>query len=259
MRYVLATHEPSRRLSPLSELLLACRKPWKLPITASTISLPELSVNTANLTTIPFNLHPHTTPQHSSSKPPRYYIHIERLQSGTQSIMSDEDQKLMEQISLLAGKSLPTEAMRCDAMRCDAMGSWATTLLTSKIGVFLTSIHRPNQPRKESTGRPRSSNTCHPRSFPMYVAPAHNTRLMDDFLTSRGDFQPLVVVATNGAITPIARPGVQVIALQSPSIDTDPSSSTTPMPQTPTMPPALHPTTRPLPLHGSQETTATFS
>ena len=38
--------------------------------------------------------------------------------------MSDEDRKLMEQISLLAGKSLPKfDAMRCETTRRDTMGS----------------------------------------------------------------------------------------------------------------------------------------
>ncbi|KAJ0114362.1 hypothetical protein J7T55_010751 [Diaporthe amygdali] len=54
--------------------------------------------------------------------------------------MSDEDQKLMEQISLLAGKYLPADTMRCDAMRCDAM---------------------------RCVVAPRSRNTCDLRPFPI--------------------------------------------------------------------------------------------
>lgn len=73
-------------------------------------SRPQPSSKLSIITLEPSNHSTCTQTAHSIPAASLQILSIEETQSGIPSVMSDEDQKLMEQISLLAGKSFPTGA-----------------------------------------------------------------------------------------------------------------------------------------------------
>lgn len=91
-------------------LLLACRKVanrdldhlYNFPSNFPTWQSLNLHQHTNTL-------HPEPPPHHSIPAASTQTLSIEN-QSGIPPVMSDEDQKLMEQISLLAGKSFTSDA-----------------------------------------------------------------------------------------------------------------------------------------------------